>query len=117
MQAGKLRHRIAIQRPAAGTADGMGGSTGAAPTTIATVWAEITALTARERDLAKGVETERTHTVALRYRADVDEACTLAELTGVQRAFRVTGVMDIEGRRRELTLACVEIPSDAGAPS
>jgi SPP1 family predicted phage head-tail adaptor len=115
MFVGTFRHRVTIQLPNAGASDGMGGDAGASTTVVATVWADITALSARERDIAKGVETERTHVVRIRYRSDVDELCTLLEASS-GRSFRVTGVMDTEGRRRELILSCVEIKSDAGAP-
>ena len=103
---GRLRHRVLLQAPA-GAADG-GGGTVAAWSDVATVWAAIAPLTGRERVQAEQVAARASHRVTIRWRAGVTAAMRLS--MGA-RAFAIRAVLDPDGRRRWLELACEE-----GAP-
>lgn len=108
---GERRRRVGLVSQSSGTSDGMGGTTGATNTTIATVWAAINPLSARERDQAKAVQSERTHDVTIRYRSDVSETMLVAYGT---RLFRITGIRDPDERKRDLVLSCVELGNEVG---
>src|SRR5690625_1847908 len=70
LDAGKLRHRVTIQKCVLGIV-----SVGGRKVTwddVATVWAAIEPLSARERLVADQVQSEVTARITIRYRDDVD---------------------------------------------
>jgi len=100
---GRLRHRARLQAPT-GNADG-GGGTAAGWADVATVWAALAPLAARERLQAEQVAARATHRATIRWRAGVTAAMRLV----VQgRVFAVRGVADPDGRRRRLEILCEE---------
>ncbi len=75
MPAGRLRHRVRIEQPVL-TPDGMGGSTKAWQE-LATVWAEIVAISSGEAVLAGKLTPRIARRFRLRYRADITAAMRL----------------------------------------
>jgi SPP1 family predicted phage head-tail adaptor len=104
IEAGKLRHRVHIERPAA-VADQYG--QGAPPTweTVADVWADVRPLTARETLQAKQVGLQTAYVVTIRYRSDVTSRC---RLNWDGRHLYVTSVIDVGARHRELQILASE---------
>lgn len=72
--AGRLRHRVQLQRQV----DGQSPSTGAQTVSwepLADVWAEVAPLSVREFVAAKAVDSEVTLRVTIRHREDVTDKC------------------------------------------
>lgn len=103
VKAGRLRHRVTLQS-AADTADGGGGFT-TTWSDVATVWAAIEPLAARERLFAQQLENPVTHRVTIRYRAGV--TATMRLKFGA-RVFNIRGVINAGERDRTLELLCEE---------
>lgn len=76
MQAGKLRHRIALQR-ADSVQDPQTGEIVKHWRTVDNVWAEVVPLSAREYLAARATQSETEARVVIRYRADVDSRMRL----------------------------------------
>ena len=109
MRAGRMRHRITIQRERregdVGFApDGIGGYA-LAWVDIATVWAEVRPLSVREQSFAAQLQDARTHQVRLRARNDITAACRFV-FKG--RPFNIVGVMATDEIRHEMLIPCVE---------
>lgn len=99
MQAGKLKHRITLQRPAAGQ-DAYGQPlTGW--TDVATVWASITDMTGREYIAAAAVQASVQTRITIRYRADIVAAMRVLHGTDV---YNIAAVL--EWGRDALNLMC-----------
>ncbi|MCB1487039.1 MAG: phage head closure protein [Bauldia sp.] len=92
---GLLRHRVVIES-AAGTPDGAGGET-VAWDTYATVWAQILPIASGERIVAGHLSGVVSHTITMRYRADIAGGMR-AVFRG--RIFRILVVTDPDERRR-----------------
>jgi len=101
MQAGRLRHRVAIERPVS-TRDHFGGVVESWQT-VATVWAEIHPLSGREFLAAQSTQ------------SGVTTRITLRELPGVTAAMRVNhdgtlynirAVLPDPTLKRHITLMC-----------
>jgi len=104
MRAGDLRHRVTIQQKTV-TQDTYGATveTWAA---LATVWANIEALSGREFFDSQQTVAQADHRITIRYRADVKP--TMRAVEG-SRTFDIQAVLDREGRRRTLELLCREV--------
>ena len=103
MQAGKLRHRVELQR-ATVTADSHGDQV-KAWTTLRTVWASIEPLSGRE--YLQGAQTSSDITARIKIRGGV----TLTPKDRVKygdRVFDIRHVIDWGGRGIETQLMCVE---------
>lgn len=109
MRAGKMRHRITIQRERNASdlgyvADGEGGYE-LAWVDVATVWAEVRPLSVREQSFAAQLQDARTHQVRIRARTDVTAACRIV-FKG--RPFNIVGVMTMDEIKREMLIPCEE---------
>lgn len=104
MQAGRLRHRVALQSVAL-TADAVGGQT-ETPATVATVWAAVEAVGGTEYQAQDGVHGALTHRVRIRYRTGITR--TMRVLWGT-RVLEIESVEDPDDRQRELHLLCREV--------
>lgn len=93
MQAGKLRHRIALQRPAL-TQDPQTGEMVKHWHTVDNVWAEVVPLSAREFLAARATQSETVARVVVRYRADVDSRMRLIHRGEV---YAIDGVLADKG--------------------
>lgn len=106
MRAGTLRHRVILQSPA-GSRDAVGERT-TTWTNVATVWASVGPLTARELIAAGQPMSEVSHRVRVRHSA------TIAALDGSwrvlfgSRVLVIQGVRNIDERDREYELLCSE---------
>lgn len=77
--AGKLQHRVTIQRPGAPTQDPVTGEITQPWIDLASpeVWAAIEPLSARDFIAAKAAQSEMTARITIRWRGDVDATCRL----------------------------------------
>ncbi len=104
IRAGRLRHRIILQSPGGGTADG-GGGVSVAWTDVATVWAAIEPFKGRERLHAQQIENPLSHKVTIRHRGDVTPKM---RLKFGARLLNIRAVIDPAERGRVLELLCEE---------
>lgn len=106
MQAGRLRERVAIQY-ATSVQDEVGQPIQTWHTLV-TVWASILPRASGERFLSGGaqVQAEITHTVRIRYRADVT---VLMRIRWGTRTLYIESVVDPDGRTAEMVLMCREV--------
>jgi SPP1 family predicted phage head-tail adaptor len=106
IQAGKLRHRVTVQRLVAGSPQQTAsGQPDEAWTDYFTVWASVEPLNGRELFAAQEHHAEVTHRVRLRYRSEVTAQM---RLTFGGRTYSIFAVIDPELRGRELQLMCSE---------
>ena len=103
MRAGNLRHRVAIQS-VTDTASAFG-DVSQSWSTVATVWASVTPLTAREALEADQVKTKISHKVTMRYRSDVS---TKNRLSYDSRTLNITSVLNVDEKNKTLVVLCVE---------
>ena len=104
MEAGALRHRVAIQEPVEAR-----NSYNEAINTwalVAVVWAWVAPLAGREFFAAEHVQSEITHRVRLRYRAGITSEMRVVY---AGRVLMIQSVIDRGERRRELELMCREV--------
>ena len=105
MYAGKLRHRLVVERLLEAQDETIGEvaqTWGAA----GTYWAQVETLSGTELFESRAVQPEITHRVTLRYGADVTPR---DRFRWGDRVFGILAVPDMEGRRRELQIACKEL--------
>lgn len=102
--AGDLRHRVELQA-ASTTRDRVGGlvTTWA---TLATVWAKVEPMSARESWWRQQMNAAAAWKISLRYRADLT---TKHRIVYDGRTFEVRGVTDPDQGKRYLELACDEL--------
>lgn len=105
MDAGKLRHRITIQRPARS----QNPETGAITQTwedVAPVWASVEPLSAREFIAAQSTQSRVTARIVIRYRDDIDASMRILHKGKI---YNIEGVLpDNQSGREWLTLPCSE---------
>lgn len=104
---GELRERVTLERWAAST-DARWGA-GGGWVAFGDVWAGIQPRAAAETTQAKGVQTEITHDVVLRYRPDVDAK---TRIRWMNRVLEIVSVLDVEARKRELKIEAKERPEN-----
>lgn len=112
MEIGKFRHRISLQSRS-DTLDDYGQQANTW-TTVATVWAEIRPVSGREKMRAMAMESELTHTVAIRY--DVRflppktvDAWRIQYVTpAATRIFNINAARDVDEGRRYIIFDCTE---------
>ena len=100
---GWIAHRVVIERPVR-SEDDAGGAT-IAFETLATVWAAIEPLTAREDPASGRLATRITHRVTIRWRDDVTGAMRLRHRG---RILRIASLRDASEDRRFLTIDAEE---------
>ncbi len=101
--AGRFRHRVELQRKTTTTDET--GQTDLAWQTYASVWCEIMPTSTREYLSQSGDRAEITHTIALRFRADVRPK---DRVKYGSRIFDIHGVVNIDERNRFLNLRATE---------
>ncbi|MCC2632180.1 MAG: head-tail adaptor protein [Ramlibacter sp.] len=116
MKVGKLRHRVTLQ----GRTETQDGDTGAitqgwAP--VATVWASVEPLSAREFIASQATQAKVTARVTIRYRDDVVPTMRLVHLKmGAEVVYNVEGVLsDRESGVEYLTLVVSSGDNESGA--
>ncbi|WP_097570884.1 phage head closure protein [Escherichia coli] len=109
MQAGKLRHQVIIQEPV----KIQNPETGAVNNTwrdVATVWAEVSPLSAREFIAAQASQGEISTRITIRYRSGVTRKHRILFRGAV---YNIEGVLpDPKSGREYLTLPCSEGVND-----
>jgi len=103
MRAGDLRHRLIIESPQR-LSDGAGGAT-VTWAQVASVWANIKPVSARELRSAEQRAEKVTHTITLRYRSDIDATM---RLVGEGRIFNIDAIINEAERDQWLKCFCVE---------
>ena len=112
MQAGTLRKRITFQ-----TRDATVDSYGQQATTWSdafTAWASIEPLSGRELFAAQAVQSEVSHKITVRYRAELANpvAAAAMRVSYGGRIFNIHGALDINERRRLVELPASEGPTN-----
>lgn len=102
MKAGKLRHRVTIQRLALADEPEFGGQT-ESWVDVATVWAAIEPLFGHEKVAAHAVQSEATVKITIRYRTDVTTAMRLIFGSDV---YDIHHVSPVPGRGNDMDLLC-----------
>lgn len=107
IQAGKLRHRVVIQKQAE-SQNQSDGSIIAEWVDVATVWAEILALSAKEFVTAQAEASKITTRITIRYRSDVTAKMRLYH-AAKDMYYNIEGVLaDKDSGLEYLTLPCSE---------
>lgn len=105
MQAGKLRHRLALQAPTT-TLDAYGEAIKVWGT-VATVWGSVEPLRMQEYFEAQQTQAKATHRIDVRYVPGVSPDYRVVLGT---RVFEVTAVLNPQERNERLQLLAVEKP-------
>lgn len=101
-----MRHRIGLYRPAPEAAVDQAGDFVEGFELRATVWGEIEPLSGNEFFFAQQVHATHTHTIRIRYRADVTPRWRAKTHDG--RLFELGFGTDAEGRKRDLSIPATE---------
>lgn len=104
MQAGKLRHRIEIQKRQTGGVDAFGGRS-EGWSFVAKAWASIEPQTGRQLEFARQFTATVSHKITMRYVPGLSPAM---RVKFGSRIFEINGVIDLEERHREINLFCTE---------
>lgn len=102
-QVGRLRHRVELQEIVTTETDS--GQLTDAPTTRATVYADVRPLRGYEAFGAHQLQAEVSHSIRIRFRTDVEASWRVKY---GDRLFRVDSVFNVEERDRFLALICTE---------
>ena len=105
MYAGKLRHRVIVERFTE-SQDATTGEPAETWSPAGAVWALVEPLAGQELFEAKRIQPEVTHRVTIRYGSDVT---TRDRLVWDGRTFGILSALNIEERRREVQLSCKEL--------
>jgi SPP1 family predicted phage head-tail adaptor len=108
MRSGDLRKRVTFQMR--GTTSDTFGQQTTTWTDLFTAWAEIQALSAREMFAAQAVQSEVTHAITVRYRAELALPKTVAAMRVLygSRIFNLAGATNPDERNRELVIQATE---------
>jgi len=112
MDIGKLNKRIKIQSRSA-TLDDFGQQINNW-STVATVWANIKPISGREKLRSMAMQSELTHTVAIRYNVNFLPPKKVAawrinyHSAAGDRIFNITAAMDIDEAREYIIFDCIE---------
>lgn len=104
MKAGRLRHRVTIQK-ATVTQDGSGQPV-ETWSNMEDIYAQVEQVSGRELVLAKQVSPDTTHLITIRYALHVD---SIKRVKFGSRVFNVLNVNHIENRQRTIELLCREV--------
>jgi len=101
---GLLRYRLALETPVE-SADGAGGVV-RGYSAVATLWAEVTPVSAARAFEAARSGARVTHRIAIRY---ADDITTRHRFRDGDRVFRIVSLRDRDGRKRFLQIDAEEI--------
>lgn len=114
MEAGQLRHRVALQRPEY-QQDADTGENILAWVTVGTVWARIAPLRAREYISSQANQSEITTEIFIRFRSDLDPTWRAVHMVNGSpaRIYNIQGAMqDSDSGRDYLKLMCQSSVND-----
>jgi len=103
VRAGELRHRLTIEIPQR-LSDGAGGAI-VTWAQVASIWAHIKPVSARELRAAEQRAEKLTHKIILRYRSDINATM---RLVGAGRIFNINAIINEDERDHWLVCFCVE---------
>jgi SPP1 family predicted phage head-tail adaptor len=106
MQSGRLRHQITLQSPSR-TRNAVGEPV-TTWTDVATVWASVGPLSARDLFAAQQWQAEVTHRVRIRYAPDVADVQDSWRVLFGSRVLVIRTVRNIDERNVEIELLCSE---------
>jgi SPP1 family predicted phage head-tail adaptor len=108
MRAGAMRHRVQIQDQST-TLDTFGGQP-LTWTTLATIWADIQPLSAREKEASQAINVEVTHEITIRYQAQFNDTKAMAarRLVYGSRLFNIHGILNVDERNKQMTILASE---------
>lgn len=112
MQAGKLRHRVEIQKKTEGAADALGAPTYTWPT-VAKRWASIEAMDGTEFVDAEAEKEESQARFKVTFRALSGLNSTQYRIAFGSRIFELTSVMNVDERGIEHRCMAVEVPGES----
>ena len=104
--AGKLNKRITITKPTADPDQNEYGEVTSSDSEVATVWASIEPVSARDMEVAKAFKSTVSHKVTIRHHSDVDYGYAV-EWNG--RTFSINGILNPNFDDSELILFCSEV--------
>jgi len=107
MRAGRLRHRITLQKPA-GTRDAVGERTTTWSNVVSSWPAAIEPLRVQELVGISQFQSRITHRIMLRYSTEIESIDHSWRVLFGLRVFVIEGVRNIDERNRELELLCSE---------
>jgi len=105
MRIGPLRHRVAINNPAA-SQDEYGDDSARTYTTAATVWASVEPISGREMLSAQQQHAETSHRIRMRFTTNVTQE---SRLVWESRTFEVVSLIDNKETKQMIELLCKEI--------
>lgn len=105
VRAGRLRHRIRIERPPSPEDLDDFGQPVDGWQLVATRWAEVRPLRGNERFTAAQVKPELSHRVRIRYMDGLDPKMRIVHRG---RVLDIHAILDIEERGREIEMLCTE---------
>lgn len=106
MEAGKLRHRVTIQKRS--RAQDPSGEESDVFTAIAEVWASVEPLTGREQFTAQQILSEVTHRIRMRYIPGITVSARDRIVYGT-RLFDIQFPANLEERNKELEITAKEV--------
>jgi SPP1 family predicted phage head-tail adaptor len=110
MRAGRLRHRITLQRLVAGSPQQKpSGEPDVAWADYLSVWASVEPVTGREPFLAQAHLSEVTTKIRMRYRSGLDAAMRVVFGQGI---YNIHAILNFEERNIELQLLCSQGAND-----
>jgi SPP1 family predicted phage head-tail adaptor len=101
---GLLRHRLTLEAPVE-SSDGAGG-VARSYSTVATLWAEVTPVSAAHALEAERLGARITHRIGIRFSDDITTRHRFLEGS---RIFRIVSLRDRDGRKRFLQIEAEEI--------
>ncbi len=104
MKAGRLRHRVDIQKWVADR-DTTTGEVAETWITNTTEWADVRPISGRERMEAAQVKADITHAITIRYKSDLEEK---DRIKWGDRVFHIEGIINVDERDRELQILAKE---------
>lgn len=105
IQAGKLRHRVTINKPILGGTPDAYNAQAQSQQLVGTFWASVEPISGREIEVAKTYAATVSHKIQMRY---VPGILTTYQLLFNGRTFNINAVLNAEERNRMLTLFVTE---------
>jgi len=105
MRAGRLRHRITIQRSTPGRGDA--GERLDVWIDIATVWAAIRTISDEERSDKLSVDITATHVITIRHQHVLDDISPRDRIVHEGKTYHIIDVVNVGERDRQIDIRCV----------
>jgi SPP1 family predicted phage head-tail adaptor len=109
MDIGSMRHKITLQSLDKTATDG-GGNYNEVWDNVADVWAKVSPISGQQFIIAGQHNQQLTHTVSMRYRADITPAMRFLYRG---RILRIQYIQNIDERNIELRINCIEVETNA----